>query len=183
MSLFERMYKNFKDVNSDESSQMSTSVDENHDTSVNECNYDEESEDLCSEVENVNIDNILNEIVDSHLSVGGEESNEMSQMSHAHANINRGFNSFLGKDNIPSQILPARARDNWDDNDSDYSSFAGNCEKCPASGEWQWKGSGLWCFHSSWFLGKSAKSAKCEIEKRQCPLTKSEEDCDRPGPS
>lgn len=45
-----------------------------------------------------------------------------------------------------------------------------NCESCPAGGEWDWKGPGLWCFHSAYFLGKSAKPVKCSNAINNCPL-------------
>lgn len=45
-----------------------------------------------------------------------------------------------------------------------------DCENCPAGGYWDWKGPGLWCFHSPYFLGRSAKPVKCEVAKKNCPL-------------
>jgi len=47
---------------------------------------------------------------------------------------------------------------------------AGNCDKCPAAAEWSFKGPGLWCFHSAYFLGKTAKAVSCRIASSKCPL-------------
>ena len=46
----------------------------------------------------------------------------------------------------------------------------GDCEKCPAAADWPYKGPGLWCFHSAYFLGKSAKAVSCRIASLKCPL-------------
>jgi hypothetical protein len=46
----------------------------------------------------------------------------------------------------------------------------GQCEICPAGGEYDWAGSGLWCFHSAYFLGKAAKPIRCAVARTNCPL-------------
>lgn len=46
----------------------------------------------------------------------------------------------------------------------------GECETCPAGGFWDWKGAGLWCFHSAYFEGKAKKPSQCVEAKRSCPL-------------
>ena len=48
----------------------------------------------------------------------------------------------------------------------------GNCESCPASGFWDWKGPGMWCFHYAIFLGKSGHPIACHTAKHNCPLQK-----------
>lgn len=52
-----------------------------------------------------------------------------------------------------------------------FSTFLpGDCEKCPAAAEWPFKGPGLWCFHSAYFLGKTAKAVSCRLATSRCPL-------------
>ena len=47
-----------------------------------------------------------------------------------------------------------------------------DCDNCPASGYWDWKGPGMWCFHYAIFLGKSGQPVSCDSAKHDCPLTK-----------
>lgn len=49
---------------------------------------------------------------------------------------------------------------------------SGACETCPAGGFWDWKGPGLWCFHTAYFEGKARKPVQCVEARRKCPLTK-----------
>ena len=46
----------------------------------------------------------------------------------------------------------------------------GRCENCPAGGFWDHKGTGRWCFHTAYFLGKPGQPTKCEDAQSQCPL-------------
>jgi hypothetical protein len=48
--------------------------------------------------------------------------------------------------------------------------LSGDCEKCPAGGYWDWKGPGLWCFYTAYFLGKSATPISCYSTRINCPL-------------
>jgi len=47
---------------------------------------------------------------------------------------------------------------------------SGECENCPAAGLWDFKGPGSWCFHSAYFLGKTAKPVHCTAARKDCPL-------------
>ncbi len=49
------------------------------------------------------------------------------------------------------------------------------CESCPAGGYWDWKGSGLWCFHGAYFLGKATKPKPCRDARQNCPLSATDE--------
>lgn len=49
-------------------------------------------------------------------------------------------------------------------------SAPGECELCPAAGYWDWKGSGMWCFHYAIFLGKPGQPVHCDLAKNDCPL-------------
>ena len=46
----------------------------------------------------------------------------------------------------------------------------GNCDACPAAGYWDFMGSGKWCFHHAYFLGKSEHPKPCNTAKDDCPL-------------
>ena len=46
------------------------------------------------------------------------------------------------------------------------------CETCPAAGYWNFIGPGKWCFHSAYFLGKSAQPVRCRTSRQDCPLRK-----------
>jgi len=46
----------------------------------------------------------------------------------------------------------------------------GNCEGCPAAGYWDYMGPGKWCFHTTYYLGKSGRPVPCDSAKRDCPL-------------
>ena len=37
----------------------------------------------------------------------------------------------------------------------------GDCDRCPASGYWDYKGPGKWCFHRAYFLGKPGQPVHC----------------------
>jgi hypothetical protein len=50
------------------------------------------------------------------------------------------------------------------------SSAPGECESCLASGYWDWKGPGRWCFHRAYFLGKPGQPVHCDTAKHDCPL-------------
>ena len=67
-------------------------------------------------------------------------------------------------ESIPSY---ARASDNWN-------FLPGDCDSCPAGGFWEFKGPGMWCFYSAYFLGRSAKPVGCVTAKRDCPMEKTE---------
>ena len=55
----------------------------------------------------------------------------------------------------------------------------GDCEACPAGATWEIKGPGLLCFHLAWFRGKSGPAQKCDVARRNCPLTKDDLDIAR----
>ena len=55
---------------------------------------------------------------------------------------------------------------------NDIDLIPGDCKRCPAGGEWDWKGSGMWCFYSAYFLGMAANPVKCGTAKRNCPIRK-----------
>ena len=46
----------------------------------------------------------------------------------------------------------------------------GNCDQCPAAGYWDLMGTGIWCFHRAYFLGKAGHPLSCETAKHNCPL-------------
>jgi hypothetical protein len=46
----------------------------------------------------------------------------------------------------------------------------GDCDSCPAAGYWDFKGPGMWCFYSGYFLGKPAKPVRCITARQDCPL-------------
>ncbi len=51
----------------------------------------------------------------------------------------------------------------------------GKCETCPAGAKWNYLGTGRWCFHDAYFLGKSGSKKKCETVRNNCPLGESKE--------
>ena len=55
-------------------------------------------------------------------------------------------------------------------NDTVDTFMAGDCEKCPAAGYWDWYGPGKWCFHTAYFLGKSGRPVLCDDARDRCPL-------------
>jgi hypothetical protein len=46
----------------------------------------------------------------------------------------------------------------------------GDCNQCPAAGYWDFRGSGKWCFHRAYFLGKAGHPKACDTAKHDCPL-------------
>ena len=46
----------------------------------------------------------------------------------------------------------------------------GDCGRCPAAGYWDLMGTGMWCFHRAYFLGKAGHPLSCETAKHNCPL-------------
>ena len=46
----------------------------------------------------------------------------------------------------------------------------GDCDHCPAAGYWDFMGSGKWCFHHAYFLGKARHPEACNTAKNDCPL-------------
>jgi len=46
----------------------------------------------------------------------------------------------------------------------------GQCESCPAGVYWNYLGTGRWCFHSAYFLGRTAKAISCLTARYVCPL-------------
>jgi len=68
-----------------------------------------------------------------------------------------------------SESIPpyARTSDNQD-------FLPDDCDACPAGGFWEFKGPGMLCFYSAYFLGKSAKQVECVTAKRDCPRKKTE---------
>lgn len=47
-----------------------------------------------------------------------------------------------------------------------------DCNNCAASGYWDWKGPGMWCFHYAVFLGEHGQPERCDAAKHNCPLQK-----------
>ena len=45
-----------------------------------------------------------------------------------------------------------------------------DCDSCPAGGFWEFKGSGMWCFHSAYFLGRPSQPVRCKTARQDCPL-------------
>ena len=52
------------------------------------------------------------------------------------------------------------------------SSATGDCDSCPASGYWDYIGSGKWCFYTAYFIGRSGKPEPCKTAQHNCPLKK-----------
>jgi hypothetical protein len=48
----------------------------------------------------------------------------------------------------------------------------GYCDQCPAAGYWDFMGTGKWCFHRAYFLGKSGHPIECDTAKHNCPLNR-----------
>ena len=48
----------------------------------------------------------------------------------------------------------------------------GNCDSCPAAGEWDYIGPGKFCFHTAIFLGKPGKPIHCNSAQHDCPRKK-----------
>jgi len=48
----------------------------------------------------------------------------------------------------------------------------GGCEQCPASGYWDHIGSGRFCFHRAYYLGKSGHPEPCRSAWNNCPLSR-----------
>jgi hypothetical protein len=46
----------------------------------------------------------------------------------------------------------------------------GDCNQCPAAGFWDYMGTGMWCFHRAYFLGKAGHPRACDTAKHDCPL-------------
>lgn len=64
--------------------------------------------------------------------------------------------SFTKKNNISF----VRVRDKSDKLD---------CHSCPAGGYWDHLGTGMFCFHRAYYLGKSGKPVPCRIAREDCP--------------
>ena len=45
-----------------------------------------------------------------------------------------------------------------------------DCDICLASGFWDYKGPGKWCFHTAYYLGKSGQPVHCDSARQKCPL-------------
>jgi hypothetical protein len=45
-----------------------------------------------------------------------------------------------------------------------------DCDNCPASGFWDYKGPGKWCFYRAYFLGKAGHPRSCDTARHGCPL-------------
>jgi len=54
--------------------------------------------------------------------------------------------------------------------------LAGNCEKCPAAGYWDYAhyAGKMQCFAYAYFFGKSGKPKPCECIRHDCPLKQKE---------
>ena len=49
-----------------------------------------------------------------------------------------------------------------------------DCDNCPAAGLSDSDGSGKWCFHTAFYLGKSGKAIPCKTAQHDCPLSDEE---------
>lgn len=92
---------------------------------------------------------------------------KMSQKSHVRARKNSLYNNY--KSNTSSNNTESPLSDIHDISLTGLF-LPSNCEKCPASGMWAWKGPGLWCFYSAYFLGKSTTPATCDQVRKYCKL-------------
>jgi hypothetical protein len=45
-----------------------------------------------------------------------------------------------------------------------------DCDTCPAAGLWDYMGTGMFCFHEAFYLGKSGTPVPCSVAKSDCPL-------------
>ena len=52
------------------------------------------------------------------------------------------------------------------------SSATGDCDSCPAAGFWDFLGTGKFCFHTAYFLGRSGNPVPCKTAQHNCPLEK-----------
>lgn len=168
MSRFDRLYSHFKATKTGKVSRVSTLPDDKRDKSLTDRDYKENMVDDEFQSIDLDADNISGGSRIPQTAWDSGNSEKVSSLSHARVSIKRAPQHFI-KDNTFFNSPLAGASDKLDTFETNNIA-GGDCESCPAGAKWEWKGPGLWCFYSAYFLGKSAKAIPCLQAAINCPL-------------